>query len=569
MLRDYQVAARQECDAGWSTPGVANIMLTLATGGGKTVVVGDTLKTYNVASVVMAHRQELVGQLALSLNREAVPHAIIAPKAIVREIIAFEMDAHGFTHYSPRSNIRVAAVDTLIRRDPKKDAWFEDVQLQIVDEGHHVLRTNKWGQAMAMFPNARGLLVTAHAVRGDGMGLGRHADGVVDRLVIGPHGRELISRGMLVDYDFACPKNDLRLENVEIGANNEFNTKQVRAAVHASTRIVGDVVGAYLEHARDKLGITFAVDIESATEIADKYKERGVHAEIITGETPLGVRSALMRQFRNRQIQQLVSVDVLGEGVDVPGVEVISMARPTNSFQLFGQQLGRGLRLNISNELTAQWHAFSNVERLAHIARSVKPKTLFIDHVQNTLRHGLPDVKQVYKLERREKRSRKQPDDAIPMRECVKCLKPYQRTELKCPYCGEEFIPAGRSTPDQVDGDIGLLDPAVLETWRAELSRVDGAARVSQYGNTAAGPTIVRNHMNRQIAQQSLRAAMALYAGLMIHDGYSEREAYKRFYFMFGYDVMNAQTLGTPDANALEAKIKIFLDRRNVIEAAA
>ena len=45
------------------------------------------------------------------------------------------------------------------------------------------------------------------------------------------------------------------------------------------------------------------------------YRGVGVAAEIIAAKTPLAVRGQLIRQFRARNILQLVSVDVLGEGV--------------------------------------------------------------------------------------------------------------------------------------------------------------------------------------------------------------------------------------------------------------
>lgn len=569
MLRDYQTDSTSEVYAAWDA-GAANVMLTSPTGSGKTVIVGEILRFKNVPSAVIAHRQELISQLSLAINRERVPHSVIAPNAVVRQIVAAEMDTHGFSYYDARSKIRVAGVDTLTRRDRTKDSWFDAVQLTIVDEGHHVLKDNKWGKALAMFPNSRSLLVTAHAIRGDGLGLGRHADGLVDRLVIGPDCRSLIDRGMLTDYRLFVPPNDINLKDVHVTASGEFNAKELSAAIHASACIVGDIVATYLKFACGKLGITFAVDIESATEIANKYRAAGVPAEVITGETPISIRGAFMRQFRKRQILQLVSVDVLGEGVDVPGVEVISMGRPTNSFQLFAQQIGRALRLNVPEMHARLWNQYSDADRRAVIASSVKPKALIIDHVQNVARfyenHGLPDTPQRYTLDRRETRSRKAPD-AIPLRACLECLQPFERVLLACPYCGEPIPePAGRGSPDAVDGDVGEVDPAVLDAMRRALAKVDGPAHIPRGAPAVATPGIVRRHMERQMEQQALRPLIALYGGLMEHEGRPQREGHKRFYFQFGVDVLTAQTLGPDDAAALGLRIREFLDKRNVVE---
>ncbi|MCV6900934.1 helicase-related protein, partial [Escherichia coli] len=77
--------------------------------------------------------------------------------------------------------------------------------------------------------------------------------------------------------------------------------------------------------------MTFAVDVESATEIALAFRKRHVNAEVVSAKTPPGLRRNIMERFEAGDVLQLVSVDLYGEGVDVPACEGISMARPTNS----------------------------------------------------------------------------------------------------------------------------------------------------------------------------------------------------------------------------------------------
>lgn len=560
MLRDFQRQIVDDVYRAWAE-GAANVMMVSPTGSGKTVILGHIMKAYNAPSVVIAHRQEIIGQLALALNREQVPHAVIAPKSVIRQIVAAEMNLHGRSYYSAHSQTKVAAVATLIRRDRTADPWFDNVQLVVVDEGHHVLKTNLWGRAMGMFVNARGLLPTAHAVRGDALGLGRNADGLVDRIVIGPSGRDLIDRGFLSDYRICCPKSDIDLAGVHIGPTGEFNYKELRAAVHASGTITGDVVGAYLKYMPGKLGITFAIDVEAAGEFAAEYKRRGVPAEVITGDTDLGIRAGLMQQFRDRRILQMVAVDVLSEGVDVPGVEVISMARPTNSFQLFAQQCGRPLRLSISRMLAEAWDSFTDAERLAHIAASDKPRALIIDHVQNTLRHGLPDVPREYSLNRRDKAARGK-SDAPLLRSCVECLQPFPRYLIACEHCGHPVTPGGRGSPEAVEGDMILLDDAILAAMRREVARVDGPVRIPD--GAPAGP-VIRNHLNRQVAQAPLRKAIAMYGALIAHEGHSIRVGHKKFWHEFGIDVISAQALNAVDADELRYRVQAYLDKRGVV----
>jgi superfamily II DNA or RNA helicase len=570
MLRDFQVTVENGIFDAWREPNVLNVMPILPTGGGKTVLVGDIILKMNTATCAIAHRQELVSQMSLALNRENIPHGIIAPKPVQQQIIRLHNDMHGYSRYNYRADVRVAGVDTLPNHD-KKDRWLAKVGLVVQDEGHHVLKANKWGRAMGLFPNARGLFPTAHAFRADGNGLGRTASGLVDRLVLGPSCRELITSGFLTDYDIYCPESDIDFSEVEISpVTGEFVQPQLRAVTHGSNQLVGDVIKEYLKRAPGKLGVTFAIDIEEAKKLAAAYNAAGVPAEIITAKTPIGVRGQLMRQFRERKLLQLVSVDCLGEGVDVPAIEVISMARKTASFQLFAQQLGRSLRIMVSDGDNMAWGTYSVQERLTRIAASIKSKAIIIDHVGNTVYfaqyHGRPCSRQNYTLDDRESRVkiRRGPES---LRTCTGCVKPYERFLIKCPHCGlvpEVYL---RSAPEQVDGDIVLLDPAVISAMQESIAKIDGPAPAVFDG--PVGGAILKNHYNRQRHQATLRHAMAMWGGWRVHLGEDLREAQKRFYLTFGIDIMSAQALGVPEATALEMKIRDELNRNNVVEAAA
>lgn len=567
MLRDFQIQLDTDIDGAYAE-GAKNVMPVAPTGSGKTVIIGHRLKKLDAPACAIAHRQELVSQIALALNREEVPHGIIAPKATMREIIALQMDTHGRSYYNPQSHIRVAGVDTLPNHD-KTDRWLQQVQLVIQDEGHHVLAGNKWGRAMGFFPNARGLFPTAHAVRADGRGLGRHADGLVDRLVIGPSCRTLINRGFLTDYRLIAPPSDIELTEEDVSdSTGDFKENAVRAAVHASPTIVGSVVDHYIKFAEGLLGITFAVDIQSANELATEYCRRGIPASVIHGKTGTADRAQLMRKFRGRHLLQLVSVDVLGEGTDVPAIEVVSMARPTASFQLYAQQAGRLLRIMVTPDLMLVWDTFTDEMRLHHIARSVKPSGILIDHVNNYVRHGLPDRPRAYTLDRREKKSRPA-DDAIPLRTCLnpECLRPYEVVLLECPYCTTARpAPKGRSTPAMVDGDLVELDPEVLRQLRGEIDRIDNAPSFPRNASPAATGAIKRNHWDRQQHQAALRDAIATWAGWQQHMGRPDRESYRRFYHGFGIDIATAQTLGAKDATELEARIRTQLAANNIVK---
>lgn len=330
--RGYQLNLIARTESAWSA-GHNHVMIVLPTGGGKTHVVSVLVERSGVPAACVAHRSELVGQMSQALAREGVYHRIIGSDALRRNVVAAHVAEFGRSYYQPNSRTAVCSVDTLLRI-PKTDPWLQSVGLVVIDEGHHVLKTNKWGRAFALFPRARCLAPTATPTRADGKGLGAHADGLMDVLIEGPSMRDLIDSGYLTDYRVFAPASNLDLSSVHMTASGDFSPQELKSARQRST-ITGDVVGHYLRIARGKLGVTFDTDVESATQTAAAFRAAGVPAEVVTGDTPDALRQQTLRRFKNREILQLVNVDLFGEGFDLPAIEVVSMARPTQSFSLY------------------------------------------------------------------------------------------------------------------------------------------------------------------------------------------------------------------------------------------
>lgn len=604
-LRPPQIPLERAIYTAWNS-GQRNVLAVAPTGFGKTVLFSKVMFDHAGAAVAIAHRQELVSQMSMALARNGVRHGIIAPQATCKMITMLHMEELGRSFYDPQSAKRVAGVDTLRNMSPN-DAWLNQVTLAINDEAHHVLAENKWGKSINLLPNARLLGVTATPCRADGKGLGRHADGLFDAMVVGPSMRELIDQGYLTDYRVICAQpSDLDLANVRISANGDFNYDEVRAAVHASSRIVGDVVNTYLQYARGKLGVTFAVDIEEAGKQAAAFRAAGIPAEIVTAKTPDRLRAQILRRFKAREVLQLVNVDLFGEGFDLPAIEVVSMARPTQSFPLFAQQLGRVLRLMVSSEHNERWGDYSDAQRLDLIADSGKPHGLVLDHVGNIFRHGLPDAHAriaSWTLDRRERRSSGSPTDAEPLRICanpnpaavrmttrkaegktyaeviaeygevyalrhgllagplIPCAQPFSRFKRTCPHCGYTPEPAERSTPEQVEGDLAELSPAALAAMRGAIDRADDNFVAVPHGASfVVAASLHKRAAERKEAQYALRAAMAQWSGYQTAMKREVSEQQRRFYHRFGVDVGTAQTLGASEANTLRERIEKDID---------
>jgi len=554
QLRDFQQKVETEVEQAWSA-GHTNVLAVLPTGGGKTALFSSIVAKTGGVRAVTAHRSELVSQIALSLAKWGVAHNIVASQSTQRDCVAAQQSELGRSFYSPSSKVIVSSVDTLLRKNYN---WFPHVTLHVTDEGHHVLEGNKWGKACALFPNARNLGVTATPCRADGRGLGAHADGIFSAMVEGPTGRELMDAGWLSEYDVYCFKpGDLNLASVDTGSTGDYKMPQLRKATHASSQLVGDVVQTYLKYGKGKRGITFAVDIEQARELNSAYLAAGVASDIVTGNTPAAQRASTLKAYRDGRIVQLVNVDLFGEGFDVPMVEVVSMARATASFALFCQQIGRALRPVYAEG----FDLLTDAGRRMAIAAGPKPRGIILDHVGNYVQHavmmGLPEGKLPWSLDARERRSKGASDDGVPLTSCEECGRPYERFYRACPHCGHAPKPAERGKPEQVDGDLELLDKAALSEMLREAGRCMDSVQVPRHLlGTPAEKAIINRHHARFAAQLDMRDAIAAWGGWAKADGLADHEAQRKFFHTFKVDVLSAQAYGAADAAALASKVK-------------
>ncbi|HSH52085.1 MAG TPA: helicase-related protein, partial [Bacteroidales bacterium] len=138
----------------------------------------------------------------------------------------------------------------------------------------------------------------------------------------------------------------------------------------------------------------------------------------------------IIQKFRDREIQVLCNVDLIGEGFDVPDCSTVIMLRPTQSLSLFIQQSMRGMRYRPGKT------------------------SIIIDHVDNVRRHGLPDMEREWSLEGKKETKGKA---EVPIRECTNCFAVYPPTEKACPECGH--VPEVKEQKDyEVDESAELQE---------------------------------------------------------------------------------------------------------------
>jgi superfamily II DNA or RNA helicase len=98
--------------------------------------------------------------------------------------------------------------------------------------------------------------------------------------------------------------------------------------------------------------LIFALDIKSADAIADlinkqekvPMKAASVHYKNKTSE------SKALSKFKSGNLQVLVNVAMINEGVDMPNIDCVVLSRLTESEIVFIQQMGRGLRKDSAND---------------------------------------------------------------------------------------------------------------------------------------------------------------------------------------------------------------------------
>ena len=97
--------------------------------------------------------------------------------------------------------------------------------------------------------------------------------------------------------------------------------------------------------------LAFCRNVTHARMMCEALGER-YHTAYLTGRNDIGERVRAYNDLQSdaRNLEILFTVDILNEGVDIPGVNMVLFLRPTESTTIFIQQLGRGLRKYTNKE---------------------------------------------------------------------------------------------------------------------------------------------------------------------------------------------------------------------------
>lgn len=446
-LRPYQAKAIQNVRSSLMAGNRAPLLVS-PTGSGKTVMLSKVAagaEEKGSRAYIIAHRGELLEQISNTLMSFGIRHGMISPD--------YTPD--------PFARVQVASVQTLIRRATRQNMRAD---LVIFDEAHHVLEGNMWGKALALLGKPRVLGVTATPCRGDGRGLGLDAGGIFDDMIEVASVRELIDGGHLVrPVVYAPVPQSLDLSGIKTRAG-DYERAELSSRMDTPT-ITGDAVGHYARLCPGVPAIAFGVSIEHCQHIAAEFRAAGFNFQPIDGTMDSDTRKGLIRGLGNG-IDGLVSADLIGEGVDVPAVGAVILLRPTKSLGLYLQQVGRGLRT-----CAGKTHA------------------VILDHVGNTLIHGLPEEDREWSLEGMRKKTRKgEASESVPVKQCPVCYAVHSPAPA-CPMCAHAYLDetARGGPPEQAPGELKEVTAELAAKLRAEKqAAVRGAKSLEELRLVAA-----------------------------------------------------------------------------------
>lgn len=350
-----------------------------------------------------------------------------------REVL--EQAVKTFKNQKVNPNLLTAdMVQTLTRRVKK----LPTPSVILVDEAHHAL-AKSYKNILNRFPNAIILLFTATPHR-----TGRQQlDQIADDIIVGQSIHDLTEKGFLAPFRYFQPPGDFDEKALKRGSTGDYTMESMQEAM--STKIFGHIVKQYKRIAAGKQAVVYTYSVDSAIKIATEFNSAGISAIEVDGTTSKEKRDRAVCKFRDQQLKILVNVNLFTEGVDLPNVDCVIMARPTASLALYLQ--------------------FS--------MRCLNPRpgktAIIIDHANNFKKFGYPDDDRDWKLaiksgKQKSKTLLKDPGLSIVTCDyCFAVVKAKDVKDGKCPICGK---------PIKVHEAKPISDVDLVEATKARKERI-------------------------------------------------------------------------------------------------
>lgn len=368
ILRPYQAKALAHLLA-CKDRGLDRVLVVMPTGTGKTTLfsalVGEFQRQYGRKSLILAHRRELLEQAQIRIAQQ-------------NPSISVGIEGSGTRLVEPYDAV-VASVQSLGRENSSRLPGFEPGCL-IVDEAHHSA-ADTYQQVFRRFgaydKTCFTVGVTATPHRMDNRPLHGDEEAIFQEVAFTYTLREAVADGWLADLRGYRVASGVNISKVRV-VHGDYSAKALQDAVNTEGRN-RTAFENWQVKASDRKTIVFCTGVEHASEVARIFREGGYAAEAVNGAMGSEERSGIIRRFANGKTQVLTNVEIATEGFDVPDVGCVLLLRPTKSWVLFCQMIGRGLRV-LPN--TIEGIADASARREA-ISASAKRDCIVIDVVDN------------------------------------------------------------------------------------------------------------------------------------------------------------------------------------------
>jgi superfamily II DNA or RNA helicase len=179
--------------------------------------------------------------------------------------------------------------------------------------------------------------------------------------------RDAIINDLIVPFHYYGIRDEL----VDYGLSDSAERRLIaQIANEDNCDFIHQQIEKYRTNGQKLKALAFCRNIQHARMMADNMSEY-YHTAFLSGHNKTGerIRAYNNLQDDNKELEILFAVDILNEGVDIPGVNMVLFLRPTESSTIFIQQLGRGLRKYTNkNYVTILDFIGNSYKRSVHIA---------------------------------------------------------------------------------------------------------------------------------------------------------------------------------------------------------